>query len=32
MKMIFEKHIKDYEVSDERGKELADWITDTVLD
>lgn len=32
MKMIFEKHIKEYEVSDKRGKELADWITEALYD
>ena len=30
--LIFVNYIRDYEVTDERGKELADWITDAVLD
>ena len=30
--LIFGHHIAEPEVTDERGKELADWITDTVLD
>lgn len=30
--LIYVNYIQDYEVTDVRGKELADWITDTVLD
>ena len=30
--LFYKNYYGDYEVSDERGKELADWITDTVLD
>ena len=30
--LFYKNYYGDYEVSDKRGKELADWITDTVLD
>ena len=29
--LFYENYFGDYEVTDERGKELADWITDAVL-
>ena len=30
--LFYKNYFGDYEVTDERGKELADWITDAVLD